>query len=318
MKILMITTNDPAGMGINFTNAINKYTEHHCRLVTTEQRYGIDFGKDLHVPDLDEDQLDELRDVLTKADIFHFHMIADENMNVGPLLVKDFIRGKRIIHHHHGHPEFRINPKKFHEKYKKLKRKAIVSTPDLLHLLPDSTWQPNLVPINDPLYLPAEKQQENDAIIIGQSPTRRELKNCAELEWAIAEARKELPRPIIHRSFERLQHKKCLAEKRKCDIIFDHMQGYFGVSSLESLSQGKPVIAGLDEWNISHIKNFVNSDKIPWDIVENIYKLKSIIIKYTKNHLTIKSKGNESRKFMVRSWNETNVINVLENAYNII
>ena len=43
MNILMITANDPAGMGIAFTNAVNRYTEHTCRLITTTEMYGLDF-----------------------------------------------------------------------------------------------------------------------------------------------------------------------------------------------------------------------------------------------------------------------------------
>ena len=39
MNIVMITDNDPAGMGIAFCNAINRYSNHTCRLITTQELF---------------------------------------------------------------------------------------------------------------------------------------------------------------------------------------------------------------------------------------------------------------------------------------
>ena len=106
MNIVMITENDPAGTGIAFTNAINRFTDHACRLITTTTRYNFGFEKDLHVPDLDEEGFLEMSELLQKADILHFHLLADENTALGPVKAKEFIAGKAILHHHHGHPDF--------------------------------------------------------------------------------------------------------------------------------------------------------------------------------------------------------------------
>ena len=137
MNILMITINDPAGTAIAFTNAINRYTEHTCRLITKELRYNFMFDKDLHIPWLKRDGWDEVEHLLVESDIFHFHMTADEHLELGPFKVRDYVPGKRIVHHHHGHPDFRGNPSKFMDKYQSLKRRnLIVSTPDLLKPMP--------------------------------------------------------------------------------------------------------------------------------------------------------------------------------------
>ena len=85
MRIAMITVNDPAGVGILMAKAINRLTGHDCRLITTEYRYNFAFEKDLHVPSLDSRGLEELADVLETSDIFHFHLLADENLQLGPL-----------------------------------------------------------------------------------------------------------------------------------------------------------------------------------------------------------------------------------------
>jgi hypothetical protein len=313
MNILMITENDPAGMGIAFTHAINRHTEHNCRLITTITKYNFDFEKDLHVPDLDPEGFEEIRMLLKKADIIHFHIVADENIELGPVKVKDYVRGKEMLNHHHGHPDFRSHPEKYREKYRRLKRRVLVSTPDLLSLLPEAAWQPNLVPINDLFYIPVSSNG-NGRVRICHSPTRKDLKNTAEFDAVIGSLQrryKTLESVII----ENTVHGDCLRIKQSCDIHFDHMQGYFGVSSLEGLSQGKPVIAGLDEWNVGHIKAFTGSDTVPWRIARSQDELENKLEELIVDSNLRNTIGVESRCFMEEYWSEQHVLRVLFKVY---
>ncbi len=316
MNILMITQNDPAGMAIAFTNAINRYTEHSCRLITTETRYNFDYKKDIHLPDIGEDGFDEIRDLLSQADIIHFHLLADENMELGPVKIKEFVKGKMLIHHHHGHPHFRASPEYYREKYKRLRRKVLVSTPDLLHMIPEAVWQPNIVPVDDPLYLPVPcSNNNNEHIIIAHSPTRKDLKNTEEIIQVSKILQEKLPQKIKLDIIENTPHRECLRRKQQCDVLFDHMQGYFGVSSLEALSQGKPVIAGLDAWNISCIKEFTGYDKLPWLIARDADSLERILKKLCQEKIFRTVTGKASRSFMEQSWNTSKIVNHLIRQY---
>jgi glycosyltransferase involved in cell wall biosynthesis len=310
----MITINDPAGTAIAFTKAINKYTEHTCRLITKEIRYNFMFEKDLHLPWLDSKGWDEVGDLLKRSDIFHFHMTADEYIELGPFRPVDYIRGKKIVHHHHGHPDFRSNSEKYRLKYKKKRRhNLLISTPDLLKLLPEARWQPNIVPLEDSLYRPTTINDTGN-IRICQAPTRKELKNTETFIQATQQLRKRYPtiEPIL---IENTKHIQCLRIKQSCHIHFDHMQGYFGVSSLESLSQGKPVIAGLDAWNALHIKNFTRTDEFPWVIAKTTdmfrEKLKMLV-----NDSDMRSTiGKRARRFMEKHWTERQGLSVLMDVY---
>lgn len=313
MNIVMITENDPAGTCIAFTNAINRYPEHSCRLVTTATRYNFEFEKDVHVPDLDEAGLTEVTELLRTADIFHFHMLADEHMRLGPIDIKGFMAGKGILHHHHGHPDFRGGPGRYQEKYDRLKRRTMVSTPDLLKLLPGSVWQPNLVPIHDPCYRPRSIDLR-DKIRVCQAPTRKDLKNTTGFKFVMAHLEQKY-RKVKGVIIENTSHEKCLKIKQACDIHFDHMQGYYGVSSLESLSQGRPVIAGLDEWNIKNIKAFSGCETVPWVIAKNEDELKDRIEQLILNEDLRSSIGKNSRRFMERHWTEPQVLNILLGMY---
>jgi len=315
MNILMITENDPAGMGIAFTNAINRQTDHRCRLITTKTRYNFNFEKDLHLPNLDETGFEEIVHLLKGADIIHFHLLADESIPLGPIKVSDYIRGKTIVHHHHGHPHFRSHPEIYREKYRRLGRRTLVSTPDLLRLLPEATWQPNLVPVHEPLFLP-QSAPLNGRFVVGQSATRKDLKNTQELLAAVEKIKQRFTNPeVLANIIEHTDYRECLKRKRECHAIFDHMQGYYGVSSLESLSQGKPVIAGLDDWNIRCIKEFTGNSQLPWVIARTEEELLQAIDTLVTDANQRQQIGIASRQFMEQSWSEQKVLQRLFDIY---
>ena len=314
MQILMIAINDPAGTAIEFTKAINKYTQHTCRLITKEIRYNFMFEKDLHLPWLDWDGWDEVEDLLKTSDVFHFHMTADEYIDLGPFRPVDYLRGKIIVHHHHGHPDFRGNPEKYCQKYRDLVRgNLLVSTPDLLKFLPEAKWQPNLVPINDPLYTPLEDKPERP-VVISHSPTRKALKNTTEFIQTGDALKRKSNVPVEMRLIENTPHKVCLQLKRESHILFDHLQGYFGVSSLEGLSQGLCVIAGLDIFNQKHVHRFTQNGRLPW-IDAKQETLKDVLEGLVADQVQRESLSQYSRTFMARCWRDDQVIAQLNRFY---
>jgi hypothetical protein len=313
MRIVMIAENDPAGVGSLLRNALHRHTDHVCRLVTTQTRYTHNWEKDLHAPLLDAAGLDELAEVLETADVFHFHMLADEHMPLGPLTAAPFLPGKAIVHHHHGHHVFRANPEIFQKKYRDLGRKnLLVSTPDLLLKLPGARWQPNLVPQNDPRYLPGPRPPDG-RVRLGHSPTRKDLKNTDELMAVHARLVRELPLDLD--LMDDIPHVACLARKKACDIVFDHMQGYYGMSSLEALSQGTPTIAGLDEWNTANIREFFGVDELPWVTACTAGELEARLRVLTLDPDQRRRIGSASRTFMETVWSEERLTSALCDFY---
>ncbi len=319
MRIAMITVNDPAGVSIQMAKAINKLTEHTCRLITTEYRYNFAYEKDLHVPSLDSSGLEELAEVLEQSDIFHFHLLADEKLQLGPYVVKDFLKNQVLVHHHHGHPDFRGNPEKYQKKYQELgRRNLLVSTPDLLRFLPGSRWQPNFVPTDEALFSPPEKPHTPVAnqLRIAHSPTRKELKNTDEL-CAIVDRLNVQDSGLAYQldMIEHTPYEECLRRKQASDVLFDHMQGYFGVSSLEALSQGKPTIAGLDDWNIGHICEYFHCPSVPWVLARDPGALESALRRLAHDPDERTAIGAASRSFMEQTWNAANAVLPLVDWY---
>lgn len=312
MKIVMITTNDPAGTAINFTKALNRYTKHQCRLITTEIRYNFMFEKDLHVPWLGD--FSELERVLAEADLFHFHMTANEDLALGPFQPKDFLAGRRVVHHHHGEPAFRADPRRFAERELALGRRAIVSTPDLAAMYPEAEWIPNPVPLQDPDYRPRGEYNHRYEMFVGHSPTRKDLKNTAEFREVFGRLAMRRPR-LRCRVIENTPHRECLRLKKGCDIFFDHMQGYFGVSSLEALSQGVPTIAGLDAWNLAKIRVFAERDDVPWVLARDSAVLERRIEELADDLDLRETIGRASRAWMEGCWGEEKIARRLAAFY---
>ncbi|WP_018125936.1 glycosyltransferase [Desulfovibrio oxyclinae] len=307
MNILMLAINDPAGTGIQFCRAVNRHTAHTCRIATLETRYTHSWEKDLHVPDLDENGLAELERLFQTSDILHFHMTADEFTRFGPFLPADHLAGKAIVHHHHGHHDFRSAPETFREKYARLgRRNLLVSTPDLLRLLPEARWQPNLVPLDDPGFTPSGIDPREGPLRVAHSPTRKDLKNTDDLLAAVGELSErgiEIELDLI----DDVPNRECLERKRRCHVLFDHMQGYYGVSSLEGLSQGLAVIAGLDEWNMERIHEFTGAPELPWVIARDRDSLRDALTVLDADRELCQQTGLRSRAFMERFWSDARV-----------
>lgn len=314
----MIAVNDPAGTGIAFCRAVNRLdrkNRHTARIVTLETRYTHAWGKDLHVPDLlgpdgDEAGLAELEHLLKTSDVLHFHMTADEHLRLGPFLPADYLAGKAVVHHEHGHHDFRSDPERFRAKYRALGRKnLLVSTPDLLRMMPEARWQPNLVHEHEPLFRPVERVWTGP-LKVAHSPTRKDLKNTDDLLAVVDELGREGLNVDLD-LIDNVPNSECLARKQQAHVLFDHMQGYYGVSSLEGLSQGLAVIAGLDEWNRSHVAEFagVSSEggDLPWVVARGRDELARRLRELAGDLPRCREIGAASRRFVEERWSEAKV-----------
>ncbi|XPV76054.1 MAG: glycosyltransferase family 1 protein [Desulfovibrio sp.] len=319
MKILMMAINDPAGTAIQMCKALNAYTDHTARLVTLETRYTHSWEKDLHLPDMGDAELEELRDLFVGSDVFHFHMTCDEFQPFGPFIPADYLEGKMIVHHHHGHHDFRSNPKSFSEKYARLGRtNLLVSTPDLLKLLPEARWQPNFVPVNDPDFMPYSGDKGADQLLVAHSPTRKDLKNTDDLLAVYETLRQEKQLGVQLDLIDDVPNLECLQRKQKCHVLFDHMQGYYGVSSLEGLSQGLAVIAGVDEWNKQNIIEFTGTDKLPWVVAKNRQELQDTMEELVCDVEKSLEIGIKSRAFMEDYWSDKHAIGHMNEFYSAL
>ncbi len=329
MLIVHVSSTDPAGSIFNFVNAINRHTKHRARAITTMRIPAFNFGEDIG-PIMDGG--DEIEALLEKADVIHLHKVQDDfkiqvtlpkskvkkEFNVGDFLKK---KGKKVIGHIHGHPYERESVKENADKYRSLGWPVLTSTPDLEamyapHLGLKVNYFPNCVPINDALYLPRETDKPITALMNGapqerlvvfQSPTHTVLKNVATIKGVVEKLGASIPLMFVY-AWE-MEHKMTLRHKRNAHIVFDHMEGYYGLSSLEALSMGKPTIAGLSDHTMTRICEFFgcNAGDLPWYIARNRDQLEMCIKDLALNQDYRTEAGARGRRFMEKIWSEERV-----------
>jgi len=322
MKILHITTTDPAGSVLNFVNAINYHTPHRARLITTVPNafnFPTDIGEIY-------DGGDEIEALLREADVIHLHKVHEDfeipvNMEkrgtFRKFIVADTLKAypsKKLVCHIHGHPFERNNVKENAAHYKRLGVKVLCSTPDLEEMYQpeysEVSYFPNCVPINDVRYLPRASDRPlmmadgSERLCVCHMPTHALLKNVNEIQSIMKRIGGETNSFLMN--IQGVDHEQAIRHKRNAHIVFDHMQGYYGLSSLEGLSMGKPTIAGLSKYTLDVITKFfgVELGKIPWVIATNKSELETRLIELLGSEAHRRSIGEISRKFMEEVWSD--------------
>lgn len=333
MLIVHITNTDPAGSVYNFVRAMNEHTEHTARMISTHAIPGFDFPKD--IMDI-FDGGDEIEALLKKADVIHFHK-TDDSFNIELALEKtprifqlsDYTKGKKVVHHIHGAPYERANPKEEAEKYAKTGNLVLCSTPDLEEMYKAHysrvQYFPNCVPINDVKYLPRATDEPltgadgvTKRYCIFQSGTHSVLKNTHIIRDVMDKLAVELPIFFLHTTPENIQSQDMtLRHKRVAHVVFDHIEGYYGLSSLEGLSMGKPTIAGLSDYTMNAICQFFNvkPSDLPWIIAKDAAEIESKIRALIASEGWRTEVGEKSRKFMQEVWSDAAIAKRLADIY---
>ena len=90
------------------------------------------------------------------------------------------------------------------------------------------------------------------------------------------------------------------------------------MSSLEGLSQGLCVIAGLDDWNIRCIRDFSDREKLPWIVARNEEELKTCLGVLIEDQDLRQEHEEYSRQFMEDCWTEQHALKKLLDVYKVL
>ncbi len=335
MNVVHVTSTDPAGSVINLVEALNAHVPGvRARAITTLQHETYRFkGDTTYIFDCG----DEIEALLKSADVIHLHKVTEDfeisvplpkNGTVRTFKVKDFLTpSKRVVYHLHGHPYERSHVDENAAGYRdRGARVVLASTPDLEAMyrpgLGDAVrYFPNCVPIKDVRYLPRATDDPvlladgSRKLLVGQTPTDSVLKNVHVIADLIARMGKTLP--LVYLKISNMEHDVALRHKRNCHIVFDHLEGYYGLSSLEALSMGKPVLAGLSDVTIRAIRDFfgVPASQLPWQVTRTELGLEYAIGDLARNADVRVEIGRAGRRFMEDVWSDRAVAQRLAEVY---
>ena len=317
MKILHFSITPLAGAPLRLVQAINVSGRHEARLIDLRHYGPEDFGHDV----IFSEGKALAVELAMQADIIHLHnYLHYDSEQFSPIDFRALKqKGKRIIRQFHSDPGLvaRIMGVTSIELLAQ-DIPALVVAQFQERKYPDAMVVPNLVPENDLSYMPMKGRAEFDiffspTVTAGAWDSRWNTKGMPETEKIIAGVCAK------HRARYKIVHKTPLEEtlgmKRSSRIVVDEMvTGSYHLTGLEALSQGKPVLAHIDDrarWVMSH---FSGTDVCPFINVrmEDAFSVLDYLLSHPDDAYDI---GVQARAFVEKHWSQKNLVKHFENAY---
>jgi len=219
-----------------------------------------------------------------KYDIIHWHYPRQRKT------INIYSKIKHVVKHYHG-TDLRG---KFERDF------CIVSTPDLLEYAPNSTYIPN--PINVEEIKPIYKTTNLKPIITYYYSTISKVE-------IVEKAKSKMGKKYQFIELKGYRHEDALNLLANSDLFIDiRLNGWYGVTSIEAMALGKPVIGDIKD----EFRNKYNPPIIQYNSYEN---LTNTINEILNNEDLRISYAVNSRRYVERIHNTKTVVNELIKIY---
>lgn len=304
MNVVHISLTPLAGAPIRLVECLNQTDSVKARLIVFKpgQYKTRTYPGDLAW----EKDREECLDLISNADILHFHHVLDLHANsFGIDFTRIARRGCRVVWQFHSHPEVVFQHCQGHAQ--------IIKSDEVPQLVvgqfqerfyPFAKVVPNLVPIFSENHSPQPGKEKK----IVFAPTS--WNKGRESRWntkGAAETIFETEQALIFRStklkvLQDVSLARVLRERREALLSIDEVfTGSYHLSSLESLAVGTPVIAYLDPRTVRTVKMLTGADKLPW-VNCTINTLRKSLKSLTLPFAGLERRGRESRAWMEKYW----------------
>lgn len=244
MKIVHVGPIDAAGVGWNLSEAVNEFTPHESWAIFTHPFVGA-HGK----------SLERAESLLRTADVVVHHVGYEQELVhalVGECCTKD-----RTIAFFNGSTWLRQHLDEYRKRYEGWVR-AATNTDIASDLDCEFVPAPTLRAL-DRGELMHKMPPIDERLVVMQTYTDPSVKNTTE----VSKAAGKFPNKWVLRLKNGMKHHKCLEARNEAHVLFDHMQGYYGVCSVEAAAAGMPCINGLDDLCLGYLAQW-GVDHPPW------------------------------------------------------
>ena len=306
LNIVMITENPIAGAPLNLSRCLNKYQGHKVNsrhIAASDRNENRVFGQDVIIDSTPEH---ELRELLEKADVIHFHNFYKNQhlFRKYPQFWEIVMRKKRVWQ---VHSQREISWVRLEDALVDHHMKKLVIGQYHPRQWPECQVVPNVIDIWDERLMP-DWSVKNEKPRVVYSPSRIRCPGWDDKSYdQVVPVLQHLVNnhivtaEVIHD----VPYEECLRSRKKADISIDEIStGSYHLTSLESLSAGLVTIAGLDDIQIRTLCDLTGSseERLPWVIpypgcLEGEI-LETILDKNERLHL----KRAKSRDWMTKYW----------------
>ena len=324
MNVVHFSVTPLAGSPSRIVNAINTHTNINAELIVLNPdaygartfEGGIGWNQNKY----------KCLELIRSADILHIHHYFPLHSTNNPFGFDFTAMNIPIIRQFHSHPlSIAHGDKVLAKSIVNDKIPSLVTAQHPERSFPFARIVPNIVPINDIAYTPCEDSDESHKIAFSptfESSAWATIQNGSRFDTKGAPETIQLLKSIKlkHRSTQ-LQvivnkpHVECLRLKREAALAIDDLiTGSYHLSSLETLSMGKPTLCYIDRRIEDVIKEITGCNEIPW-VNTKIEEAEYVLDAFLSDPELRQSFGRESRKWMERYWNDTTLIKYYETAY---
>lgn len=321
MLAIHITTTPLAGAPIRIVNALNSHTQITARLINLNP---LSYGRRTFPEDLNWDKdRNTCLELIKTADILHFHHYFDVESTDNPFgfnFKQNASPKCKFIRHFHSCIDFIAKSKAqkkaiLADKYPKL---VIPHYPE--RYLLKAPIIPNIVPIHDNLFLPAENLGNNKVKVLFSASM---LNSCWTARWntkGYPEISKKLKKLSNKLNFEYIEavgisFEECQKLKQQCDIVIgDIITGSYHLTELEALAQGKIVLSFLDNRTQMTLQNLTGAKDIPI-VNTRLEELKATLKELIADTNLRREISQMSRTWMEKYYDDKNLIQILNDIY---
>ncbi len=337
-RILWIGSADPCGNAAMYARAINRHTEHLCRVVTFKEERGFDHdivlrrqrwaGNDGFSNDLTTAEEERLRDLAERADVLVFSACSYVKMSLtstkvddtdqlkwGALDWSDYTKSKDCVAFFFGSTATRANSDWYWDLFANQKNWRVATGQlDLKRRWKDALYVPTWLDVDAERY--HRELEQSEKILVVQTPTDPPIKNSKELESAVRSLLPEYP-DLSLAIKTGLSYTESLNLKRHGQIALDQMQvndGYYCMSSLENSALGLANFVYVDKFGLDMIRNTLGTDTLPWRIVKNERELRDGIKKALDDPDALFALQQENYSWMRHYWHPSRLVHHLTDA----
>lgn len=327
LKIVFADSGNVAGSILHHAEAINRFTNSQAWAVAlaphpligpkkeTETTFFL--GQDSKAPS------ERLHRVLSEADCFVFFEDDDEESEGWPFPFQDYVKEKAVLHLYIGYRVHTRTPK-----LQRPGRRILTPLPHLLKMYPEAHFYAGFPPIellDTPLEEPRSAVDGICRILHTPSMphwTTSRYPYHKDTEAFLRSARKLKKRFGDQVEFHQVggwSHHEVLRARQVCDITFNQLRGFHGLSGDEAMWLGRPCLQAFDQLNVNRHREYWGLEvEFPWLSVtlENLDRELADLIQDPERRAVI---GQRSREFMLKYFSpQKGILPLLYHCYQTV
>ncbi len=327
LKIVFADSGNVAGSILHHAEAINRFTDSKAWAVALaphpfigpreETETTFFTGHEASAPS------DRLHQVLSEADCFVFFEDDDEQSAGWPFPLQDYVAGKAVLHLYIGYRVHTRTPE-----LQRRGRRILSPLPHILKMYPEAHFYAGFPPIeliDTPLEAPRSAVDGICRILHTPSMphwTTSRYPYHKDTEAFMRSARKLKKRFGDLVEFHQIggwSHQEVLRARQVCDVTFNQLRGFHGLSGDEAMWLGRTCVQAFDQLNINRHREYWGLGvEFPW-LTVSFDSLDTELADLIQNPDRRASIGRLSREFMLKYFSpQKGILPLLYHCYQTI